>query len=405
MKCAVRARCRRREVPSAWREMHDMRYRDRVITLCALLRAWGGPRRCTNTNPRAYTTSGAARPPEMLRHVIAPSVRYTKASNDVVRHPRLNSDAKILILYVQGLPGDATSKPLSELANKLGIKGRSYQKAKRLLVENGYVHERRSQAEGGRWLTEQLVTNAPLTGEQALRLLRVPAPEVPAAPPSGQFPTVGGPTTRAAGDYGPVEDHSDKTTPHPPPEPEAVTDREPEPIPRPPADPGSEPLPQPCAPNRAQLARAERVLLSLRHIRRELSLGVAEARELAVQAVKWFERGASEADLRHALLAERPQDGVRSAVGFLRYRLDRKLPEPLVQEPPPGERPPLPELTECSGPGEPHVFRPLFGEAECPSCRRAAAAAEPEPEPLPWRERVAQLNGTATATASSPAGS
>ncbi|MEV6142322.1 hypothetical protein [Streptomyces sp. NPDC051992] len=352
----------------------------------------------------------------MLRHAIAPSARYTKASNDVVRHPRLNSDAKILLLYVQGLPGDATCKPLSELANKVGIKGRAYQKAKGQLVEHGYVHERRSQAEGGRWLTDQLVANTPLTGEQALRLLRPPAPSVAAAPPSTQFPTVGEPTPRVAGGYEPVEDHCDKTTPHPPTEPEpapgsaprpapgSAPHRAPAPAPEPPQQtstpPSRTPTPPPQAPtanpqaftaNPAQLARAERVLLSLRHTRRELRLGVAEARDLAVEAAEWFERGASEADLRHALLAERPQEGIRSAVGFLRYRLHRKLPEPPVQHQP-CERPPLPELVECSGPGEPHLFRPMFGESECPSCRRAAAEAEPEP--LPWRERIALINGT-----------
>ncbi|MEE1748850.1 hypothetical protein [Streptomyces sp. JV184] len=371
----------------------------------------------------------------MLRHAIAPSARYTKASNDVVRHPRLNSDAKILLLYVQGLPGDATCKPLSELANKVGIKGRAYQKAKGQLVEHGYVHERRSQAEGGRWLTDQLVANTPLTGEQALRLLRPPAPpvaapSVAAAPPSTQFPTVGEPTPRVAGGYEPVEDHCDKTTPHPPTEPEPAPGSAPRsapgsaphpapaPAPEPPQQtstpPSRTPTPPPQAPtanpqtptanpqtptaNPAQLARAERVLLSLRHTRRELRLGVAEARDLAVEAVEWFERGASEADLRHALLAERPQEGIRSAVGFLRYRLHRKLPEPPVQHQP-CERPPLAELVECSGPGEPHLFRPMFGESECPSCRRAAAEAEPEP--LPWRERIALINGT---PAVSPAG-
>ncbi|MFD0626358.1 hypothetical protein ACFQ2K_30260 [Streptomyces sanglieri] len=83
----------------------------------------------------------------MLRHVIAPSVRYTKASNDVVRHPRLDSDAKLLVLYVQGLPDDAARKPLGELAGKVGIKGRVYQKAKKQLVAHGYVHEWRSQGE------------------------------------------------------------------------------------------------------------------------------------------------------------------------------------------------------------------------------------------------------------------
>ncbi|MFF8912119.1 hypothetical protein ACF08M_02070 [Streptomyces sp. NPDC015032] len=321
----------------------------------------------------------------MLRHAIAPSARYTKASHDVVRHPRLSSDAKILLLYVQGLPDGAAYKPLSELARKLGIKGRAYQKAKGQLVEHGYVHEWRSQGEGGRWQTEQLVANNPLTTEQAGHL-RGPAP----APsrPSTHLPTVGEPAARTVGGYKPVEDHSDKTTPHPPSEPEPEPELEPEPA----VDP--DPEPTSGSADSLQLARAERVLLSLRHTRRELHLGVREARALAVEAVKWFECGVSESDLRHALLAERPQDGVRSAVGFLRHRLIQKLPEPPIQHQP-RERPSLPELVECQGPGEPHVFRPLFGETQCPSCR---TAAEPEPERIPWRERFARINSTPTPT-------
>ncbi|GGT10433.1 DNA-binding protein [Streptomyces atratus] len=322
----------------------------------------------------------------MLRHAIAPSARYTKASHDVVRHPRLNSDAKVLLVYVQGLPENAMDRPLSELAQKLGIKGRAYQKAKQLLVEHGYVHEWRSQGGGGRWITEQLVANNPLTSEQAGHLRGTSSAAAP--PPSEQFPTVGEPTARPAGGYEPVEDHSDKTTPHPPSEAEPTADPDPEPTAR--------------SADSLQLARAERVLLSLRHSRRELHLGLREARALAVEAVKWLERGLSESDLRQALLAERPQDGVRSAVGFLRYRLIQKLPEP--QAPlPPYEPAPVRELLECEGPGEKHVFRPLADETECAPCRRSTAhttfhnAPAPEPDRVPWRERIARINGTSAA--------
>ncbi|SCF97342.1 hypothetical protein [Streptomyces sp. Ncost-T10-10d] len=324
----------------------------------------------------------------MLRHAIAPSARYTKASHDVVRHPRLNSDAKVLLVYVQGLPEDATTKPLSELAQKLGIKGRAYQKAKQLLVEHGYVHEWRSQGGGGRWITEQLVANTPLTSEQAGRLRGVSPAAAP--PPSEQFPTVGAPAARPAGGYEPVEYHSDKTTPHPPSEA------------GPTANPDSDPEPAAESADSLQLARAERLLLSLRHARRELHLGVREARALAVEAVKWLERGLSESDLRKALLAEPPQDGVRSAVGFLRYRLIQKLPEP--QAPlPPYEPSPVRELLECEGPGEKHVFRPLADETECAPCRRSTAhatfhgAPAPEPDRVPWRERIARINRTSAA--------
>ncbi|MCX4964023.1 hypothetical protein OHA98_04145 [Streptomyces sp. NBC_00654] len=346
----------------------------------------------------------------MLRHVIAPSSGYTKASNNVVRTRRMSSDAKILLLYVQGLPESARNRPLSELANRLDMTGRSYQRAKRQLIENGFVHEWRSQVEGGRWTTEQLFTNIPLTSAEAAALREGPSTS---SPPSEQSPTVGRPTPRQAGGYQPVEDDRDMTTPHPPSEAPAA---------EPPAAPGGT-----GDMFRAhQLQRAEGVLLSLRHSRRELHLGVREARSLAVEAVKWLERGLSTGDLRHAMLAERPEGGVRSAVGFLRYRLAQKLPEapggretagsggaagwgsgPAVTPRHPAA-PPVRELMTCAGPGEEHVFRPAGDETECADCRQAAAweawqasaSAYPEhpdtpeyPEDATWRERFAIARG------------
>ncbi|CAD5969944.1 protein of unknown function [Streptomyces sp. KY75] len=85
----------------------------------------------------------------MLWHAIAPVRRYTKASHDVVRHPRLCSDAKILLLYVQGLPEDQTHLALSEHGQKLGIKGRAFQRAKEQLVVNGFVHEHKAPGAAG----------------------------------------------------------------------------------------------------------------------------------------------------------------------------------------------------------------------------------------------------------------
>lgn len=152
-----------------------------------------------------------------------------------------------------------------------------------------------------------------------------------------------------------------------------------------------------------QLAKAERLLLSLRHTRRDLLLGVREARALAVEAVKWLEGGLPEGDLRQALLADPPEGGVRSAVGFLRHRLIQKCPvipviqgTPLPTPPPP---PPVRELIACAGPGEEHVFRPLGDEPECADCRRATAYASwmvdtdtyEFPEDMTWRQRVAAV--------------
>lgn len=219
----------------------------------------------------------------MLRHAIAPSRRYTKASHDVVRHTRLTSDAKILLLAIQGLPDEQAGLPLSEHARKLGITGRAYQKSKELLVAHGYVHE---------W--------------------------------------------------------------------------------------------------------------------RELYLGVKEARALAGLAARWLSRGVSAGELRRVLTSELPGDGVRSAVGFLRFRLLHKMPPelPVSATAQPAAPPPVPELTVCTAPGEEHVFRPVADETECRPCGQEAAraawraqweAAESQPDPLPWRERFANLGATAGA--------
>ncbi|WP_324793834.1 hypothetical protein SJX93_12440 [Streptomyces cyaneofuscatus] len=143
-------------------------------------------------------------------------------------------------------------------------------------------------------------------------------------------------------------------------------------------------------------------MLSLRHSRRELLLGVGEARALAGKAARWLERGVTESDLRHALLAELPKEGVRSAFGFLGHRLAHKCPVPAAPaatpEPPP---PPVRALIVCTGTGtdaEEHLFRPLGDETECAECRRATAYANwmvhtdtdayDFPADMTWRQRV-----------------
>ncbi|MFW3459899.1 hypothetical protein ACN24K_02955 [Streptomyces microflavus] len=341
----------------------------------------------------------------MLRHVIAPSSGWTKASHTVVRDRRMNSDAKILLLYVQGLPESATGRPLGELARKLEMKGRAYQQAKKQLIEHGYVHEWRGQGDGGRWVTEQLFTNTPLTRDEARAVRARLSPEaagptraerLASPPPSAQSPTVGEPTPPSAGGYVPEEEHVDKNTPHPPSEPEPEPDPEAGHRPTPAQEAGAEATPPP-PPSSPQLTRAERVLLSLRHTRRELLLGVGEARALAVEAAKWLERGLTESELRHALLAEPPKGGVHSAYGFLGHRLTHKCPvAPAPVAPPEPPPPPVRALITCTSEAEEdHVFRPLGDETECADCRRATAYASwmvdtdtyDFPPDMTWRQR------------------
>ncbi|MGW1207126.1 hypothetical protein [Streptomyces cyaneofuscatus] len=324
----------------------------------------------------------------MLWHAIAPVRRYTKASHDVVRHPRLCSDAKILLLYVQGLPDDQTHVALSEHGQKLGIKGRAFQRAKEQLVVNGFVHERRAAGERGLWATHQLVSNVPLTDADALVVWR-DAGVGAGASPSVQYPTVGEPSPRSVGHQLPVDEELGENSSRPP--TEAPSEGEGVGV-------GVE-----AVELSAQEAEAERVLLSLRNSDRQLRLGVREARELVGLAVEWLRRGVSAGELRRVLSSGLPAKGVRSAVGFLRHRLEMKMPEAPapapVSEPAPEsvsvpesaspavpDAPPTPPrvapLVTCEGPGNEHVFRAYGGATLCPDCQQAAAWAR-------WAERRA----------------
>lgn len=321
----------------------------------------------------------------MLRHVIAPLQSFTRVSNGVVRHPRLNSDAKLLLIYVQGLPEDASAKPLGEHATDLGMRPRAYHRAKECLVENGFLHEWKFQSGRGYWTTTQLLSNTTLTSEEAAAA----RDGVPTGSPDVGEPTTGKRKPRRAGSQLPVDkDLGSKTSPHPPTE---------EPAPKPEAE---EPAPEGPPSSDPEVVQAERLLLSLRHQNRELLLGVREARGLAEAAAEWLRRGVSAADLRHALTAHLPRAGVRSAVGFLRHRLTVKLPVPLLPEAPtPEERhePARPALVTCEGPGDEHVFRPVGDETHCGACRmeraRRAAGIGPRETALrpSWRTRVEEV--------------
>lgn len=149
----------------------------------------------------------------MLWHAISPSRAYVKAPHDVVRHSKLSSDAKILIVYVQGLPESRAGEALSDHAKKLGIKGRAYQKAKGQLKDAGFVHEWRRQVGGGLWVTDQLFSNAPLTDEEARRLRDAKAQ----VEPGDRYPAGGRASTRSVGGYQPTAEEREKNSPtHPP---------------------------------------------------------------------------------------------------------------------------------------------------------------------------------------------
>ncbi|MFF1921297.1 hypothetical protein ACFVW8_12075 [Streptomyces sp. NPDC058221] len=361
----------------------------------------------------------------MLFHAIPPSYGYVKASHAVIRHPRLGNDAKVLITYVQGLPPGRADQALSDHAKRIGITGRAYQRAKEQLKKDGFVFEWRRQGDGGLWVTDQVVSNVPLSADEARRFRDARA-ESPQVGPSSHYPAVGHPGTRSAGGYLPTDEEREKNSSHPPSkaaeefeaagEVETAEATEAAEVAAEVVEVAERQAPdaRPDAERDPEVVEAEHVLLSLRHASPQLHLGVREARSLAEAAADWLRRGVQAAELRLALVSELPSSGVRSAVGFLRYRLLQKLPEPVqsvepverAAEPAPVVPAPRPPIT-CEGRGWEHVFRPQGDETVCPPCVREAAerahwikwpAHAPvqdedfeADEPLPWRERVAAI--------------
>ncbi|MCD0482229.1 helix-turn-helix domain-containing protein [Streptacidiphilus sp. ASG 303] len=118
-------------------------------------------------------------------------------------------------------------------------------------------------------------------------------------------------------------------------------------------------------------ARAARMLLRAVEDEPRLRLGVAEVLRLAPLAALWLERGATLGDLRLALLPGLPAV-VHSAAALVRSRLERKLPPPPVDAPPPPVRH---ECAECGVPvPRPGLCRP------CAAPPHAAPAVAPGPD-------------------------
>jgi hypothetical protein len=135
----------------------------------------------------------------IYRHHIAPPRAFTQFSHDLIRHPRLSSDAVRLLTWQLSLP-EGARESLSRTAERARIGACAFTRAKRQLKEEGFVHERRLQGPGGHWVTQQLVSNVPLAAAEAAKLLgRMPvhAPSADASPqvaPSPRIPAVGTPT-------------------------------------------------------------------------------------------------------------------------------------------------------------------------------------------------------------------
>lgn len=290
----------------------------------------------------------------MYRNFIAPSRGFTQFSHEIIRHPRLGSDAVRLLTWQLSLP-EGARESLSRSAERARIGACAFTRAKRQLKAEGFIHERRVQGPGGRWVTQQLVSNVPLSEAQAVKLLgRSPASAQVA--PSPRIPTAGAPTPRPTGGH-PRKDHGENTS-YRPPAPAAA-----------PEAPGPE-APGPDVPEEARALVGVLPLLSpaLRHV----PPGMRE--ELARLAAGWLAAGHTSAAVHEHILRGLPAAGipVQRPGGLVRYLL-RDVPPVRQAAPPAPSR--LAGMRECEGAHvQATLFRPVGDETLCWFCRAEGAA-------------------------------
>ncbi|MFD7235299.1 hypothetical protein ACFWAT_08305 [Streptomyces syringium] len=286
----------------------------------------------------------------MLRHVIAPTRFFTQVSNEIIRHPRLSAAAVRLLTWQISFP-DGTDEALGVTAERAGIKKTAFTSAKAELVAEGYLHEWSEQVEKGQWVTIQLISNVPLTAEEATAARNPGASPTAAEPtafestavePTAAEPTVGEPTPRSVGRS--QEETTGANTPHPP---------------HPLAERGAQAL--------TAVSRGER----------KLRLSPRDIAQLAPLAAEWLQRGSTLRELREALTSGLPAR-INSPAGLTRDRLVRKMPEPpsfadqRAAEP---TAPRVASMRECRGDHmHPYLFRPVDGETLCRDCRLEQAA-------------------------------
>ncbi|WP_194959603.1 hypothetical protein [Streptomyces sp. NRRL B-1677] len=295
----------------------------------------------------------------MLKHVIPPASFFTQVPNEILRHPRLSSDAVRLLTWQLSLP-DGANEPLSKTAERAGIKKIAFLRAKRQLLGEGYLHEWRLQGEGGRWSTTQLVSSVPLSAEEALAVQG-------GGPPTGGIPAAGEPTGRSVGRY--PKDNNGENSCHPP-SPAAGETAEQA------AGQAADPPPEWTGPPAPLIERGARALAAVARAERRLRLSAPDVARLAPLAGEWLQRGVPMAEFREALTARLPRV-VHHPAGLVRDRLVRKMPPapafaaqrasmPQVGGAPP---PRVAGMRECGGDHvQPRLFRPVADEVLCREC-------------------------------------
>jgi hypothetical protein len=345
----------------------------------------------------------------ICRNFIAPTRAFTRLANEIIRHPRLSSDAIRLLTWQLSLPPGA-AETLEDTAKRANIGGSAFSRAKQQLMAEGYVFQQRLPAEKGRWYTGLVISSVPLRPGEAMKILKAAPPQgktttvrvSPQVAPSGRFPAVGGPTTRPTGGPSLQNTEEKEKTPHHPAAPQDVPEDLPEDVREDmsdapvddadtsaaqdavrgdEADGGAEPAAE-------ALERARAVVEAFPALDPDLH-GIPRAMrpELTRLTARWLAAGHTPADVRTHVLRSLPSDGtpVRRPGGLLRYLLTEVPPVRGATRTPttPGEASPgvrplrVQPLRECEGARHDHpvMFRPARGESLCPGCLASPAEA------------------------------
>ncbi len=268
--------------------------------------------------------------------------RYLQAPHEIIRHRRLTGTAKSLLLWALSLR-PTTEETLQSIGTQMAEGKMAFSRARKQLIDEGYVLVRRENTAGGHWFTRILVSSVPLLETAAVESAWAAALD---RAPEGGMPTAGNPGTREVGSS-PERENTGKNTTHPAAPAEAVEPPQP---------------PEPSEP--PEFADAARTLVRISGEDRRVRLGLVEALKLAPLVVQWRTHGGTEADLRTALLAGLPPQ-VFSASALLRRRLEAKMP------PPPTPRAAAPPRHECE-----LCRAPVPVAGRCPGC--AGQLAPPE---------------------------
>ncbi|MFE4514778.1 hypothetical protein ACFRMQ_11390 [Kitasatospora sp. NPDC056783] len=262
---------------------------------------------------------------------------FTVLPNAILQASGLSLAARGLLCLLLSQP-DQTAETVGSLTEGTHEGQRRVTGALKELQVAGYVVCAKNQNEAGRWFTHVTVSDVPMTG------------------PKIESPRSGEPRCRTAGSNPSGKDLGKNPTPTPVEAAEAAPAAEVE---------GGQEDDQDQA-----TANAVAVLDRVGQVERRLRLGVPEMLRLAPLAVEWLSRGATEAEIRDALISGLPAK-IRSASHVVEWRLTNKIPpvpvpsEPVVQ---------LVECGQCRGP------LPRGQEAGiCSSCAGVARSQAPAP--------------------------